>query len=371
MANIERFQKYSIFSILFLSFLGLAVIFYFEFRFYLSIPVIHPSDFYPFYAETIIASLPIITASIFLFGKYKEDIESRSKKFIRLSFGILWIVDAILQVQPEMNNLFAQYTLYPILQMGTVPAFFAKFTIRFWNMNPPMIDLAAAMLQLYIGALTLTVRNGRLFVSVQVIAIIWSIGIWFFGEGLGGVLSIGSTFLTGLPGSVLFYAIASILLITFLHKSEINAHRIIRFSMIIVFIISFAEQVVPFNNFWHDIPLQIYPSPDNFLNFAVVAQRFIYDRSFIFNLLFSVILIFITSTWLFAQRVAPIATFLFSMFSWVVYQGFGIFGPFSTDSNTGLIVAILCVADILIVRNGFKNHKSSTEAIQKQTDPGC
>ena len=370
MNNMEKFQKYSVFAILGLSFLGLAVIFYFEFRFYLSIPVIHLDDFYPFYAETVIASLPVITASLFLFRKYKNVIERRPQKFIRLSFGVLWIVDAILQVQPEMNNLFAQYTLYPILQMGTVPAFFAKFAIKFWDTNPPMIDLAAAMVQLYVGALTLAVKNGRLFVAVQAIAIIWSIGIWFFGEGLGGVLSVGSTFLTGLPGSVLFYAIASILLIILLYRSEYSAHKIIKFSMVMVFIISFIEQVLPLNNFWHNIPLQIYPSPDNFLNFAVVVQTFIYNRSFLFNLIFSVILIFITLTWVFSDRIGPIFTFFFAMFSWVVYQGLGIFGPFSTDSNSGLIVAILCVSDILMLKNGFGDHKSSIKVMDRQTDPG-
>ena len=66
MNDMEKFQKFTVFAILSLSFLGLAVIFYFEFRFYLSIPVIHPDDFYPFYVETVIASLPVITFLYFL-----------------------------------------------------------------------------------------------------------------------------------------------------------------------------------------------------------------------------------------------------------------------------------------------------------------
>ena len=81
MNDMEKFQKFSAFAILSLSFLGLAIIFYFEFRFYLSIPVIHLDDFYPFYVETVIASLPVITASLFLFRKYKKVIESRPQKW--------------------------------------------------------------------------------------------------------------------------------------------------------------------------------------------------------------------------------------------------------------------------------------------------
>src|SRR4029078_7721853 len=38
-------------------------------------------------------------------------------------------------------------------------------------------------------------------------SILWSIGVWFFGEGLGGLASGHARLLTGAPGSVSLYAV--------------------------------------------------------------------------------------------------------------------------------------------------------------------
>ena len=40
----------------------------------------------------------------------------------------------------------------------------------------------------------------------------WSVGVWWFGEGLGGVLTGAATPLGGGPGSVLYYALLAVLL---------------------------------------------------------------------------------------------------------------------------------------------------------------
>jgi hypothetical protein len=43
-------------------------------------------------------------------------------------------------------------------------------------------------------------------------SIAWSIGVWWFGEGLGGVLNDGASPLNGAPGAVILYALAAVLL---------------------------------------------------------------------------------------------------------------------------------------------------------------
>jgi hypothetical protein len=45
-----------------------------------------------------------------------------------------------------------------------------------------------------------------------VLSIAWSLGVWWFGEGLGGIFSGGATPFGGGPGGVLFYAVAAVLL---------------------------------------------------------------------------------------------------------------------------------------------------------------
>ncbi len=43
-------------------------------------------------------------------------------------------------------------------------------------------------------------------------SIAWAIGVWWFGEGLGGVLSGAAGPLNGAPGAVIIYALLAVLL---------------------------------------------------------------------------------------------------------------------------------------------------------------
>ena len=63
----------------------LGLIFYFEFRFYLGIPVIRASDFVPFYEEFMLSALPAPFIAI-LFRKSQAGIkEQRSRSFLRIA----------------------------------------------------------------------------------------------------------------------------------------------------------------------------------------------------------------------------------------------------------------------------------------------
>src|SRR6201999_1959464 len=43
-------------------------------------------------------------------------------------------------------------------------------------------------------------------------SILWSLGVWWFGEGLGGVLNGAASPLNGAPGAVIIYALLAVLL---------------------------------------------------------------------------------------------------------------------------------------------------------------
>ncbi len=43
-------------------------------------------------------------------------------------------------------------------------------------------------------------------------SVLWSLGVWWFGEGLGGVLSGAASPLNGAPGAVIIYALLAVLL---------------------------------------------------------------------------------------------------------------------------------------------------------------
>ncbi len=329
----------------------LGLIFYFEFRFYLGIPVIRASDFVPFYEEFLLSALPAPFIAI-LFRKSQAGIkEQRSRSFLRIALGVMWILDAILQVQPEMNNLFAQYDLIPMLSMGFPVTQVILLSVNVWISNPPLTDLAAAVIQLYIGVIYLVTKRGLTFNINEAAAIVWCSVIWVFGEGFGGVFTTGSSILTGLPGSVLFYLIgALVLFFTSNENNKTRAEKTIRYATVLTLLISLGFQAYPANGFWSSLPVNVFPSPFGFLGFAVTAQTRIAASSGIFNAIFVAIIAVAILLWLIKSMFAPVLTFCFAVFTWIIYQGLGIVAQFSTDSNTGLILAILMVAYMLNIK---------------------
>lgn len=345
MRSILRLVAYTLIALMAIL---LGTIFYFEFRFYLGIPVIRVSDFVPFYEEFLLSALPSPFIAM-LFRKSQVGIkEKRSRSFLRIALGVMWILDSILQVQPEMNNLFAQYNLIPMLSMGFPVTQVIRLSVNIWNSNPPLMDLAAAVIQLYIGVLYLSTKRGKAFSLTQAAAIAWCLVIWIFGEGFGGVFTQGSSILTGLPGSVIFYLLGAVVLVfTANENNNLRAESTIRYSTLIALLISFGFQIYPANGFWSSLPVNDFPSPFGFLGFAVSVEASISAFSSIFNIIYVALIAAAIIMWFFKNIGAAAVTFCFAVFTWIIYQGLGIVAQFSTDSNTGLILAILMVAYIL------------------------
>lgn len=133
-----------------------------------------------------------------------------ARRALQLALAVIWLVDGMLQFQGFMfTKGFSQ------MIGGTAdgnPAVVAKPIT--WNaslVDHHMVLLNAifATIQLLLGlgiAFRPTVR-GALAASV-----LWSLGVWWFGEGLGGVLSGTASPLNGAPGAVILYALLAVLL---------------------------------------------------------------------------------------------------------------------------------------------------------------
>jgi len=70
-----------------------------------------------------------------------------------------------------------------------------------------LINTIFATIQLLIGLGIAFRPTVRLALAVS---IAWSIGVWWFGEGLGGVLSGTASPLNGAPGAVIIYALLAV-----------------------------------------------------------------------------------------------------------------------------------------------------------------
>jgi hypothetical protein len=139
----------------------------------------------------------------------------RSRLLLRRGLGILWIVDGLLQAQPAMANHFAKAVIIPAAKGQ--PLWLSQLIhleARLWQAHP--LDLAAAtvLIQLGIGVAILAGGDSRLGRLGLWFSIGWSLLVWAGAEGLGGVLSVGATEISGAPGAALFYAIAAGLLLS-------------------------------------------------------------------------------------------------------------------------------------------------------------
>lgn len=134
--------------------------------------------------------------------------------FLLRGLGALWIVDALLQMQPGM---FTMNMIDAIMQPSATgqPAWLAGligWSIRVVVPHLALFNWTIVALQFLIGVLLLwpgvRQRTAGLWLSLA-----WSLLIWLFGEGLGQLLTGSASLLTGAPGSALLYAVASMLLL--------------------------------------------------------------------------------------------------------------------------------------------------------------
>jgi hypothetical protein len=139
--------------------------------------------------------------------------EGASRRILRLGLGVLWLVDAALQMQPAMFSPTLAEVWLPVAQGQ--PHWLAAMII--WSIGIASRHLTAfnwliIVVQFAIGTLLLSGRTA--FVRAGLWAsVLFGVLVWLFGEGLAQMLAGGATILAGAPGSTSVYAVASVLLL--------------------------------------------------------------------------------------------------------------------------------------------------------------
>jgi len=132
------------------------------------------------------------------------------RRALQLGLAAIWLLDGVLQYQPAMyTRAFGQ------MLAGTAvgnPAIIARpitWEASLLSHHLVALNTTFATIQLLLG-LGIAIRpTVRLALAAS---IVWSVGVWWFGEGLGGVLSGGASPLNGAPGAVILYALLAVLL---------------------------------------------------------------------------------------------------------------------------------------------------------------
>lgn len=140
--------------------------------------------------------------------------ERRARRILLLGLGALWVLDGFLQLQPGM---FTQALVTVVWQPSAQgePGWLANLINESIHIAEPhlaVFNWSVVAVQLSIGALLLSGRRRLVRIGLWS-SVVFGLSIWVFGEGLGQVLAGGATLLTGAPGSVLYYVVASLLLL--------------------------------------------------------------------------------------------------------------------------------------------------------------
>lgn len=135
------------------------------------------------------------------------------QRTFQLILATIWLLDAVLQLQPFMftkgQNGFSG--MLDNLASGNpgVVAHTITWNASIVDHHPILTNTAFALIQFLIG---LGIAFRRTLRPALALSILWSLGVWWFGEGAGGVFLGSATPFGGGPGGVLFYALLAVLL---------------------------------------------------------------------------------------------------------------------------------------------------------------
>ncbi len=135
------------------------------------------------------------------------------RRSLQLMLATVWLLDGVLQLQPFMFTRGSNGFSGMLAGTAAGNPHWVGSSIT-WNAN--IVDHHAAATNAVFALIQLLLGLGiawRPTVKPTLAAsVAWSLGVWWFGEGLGGILHGNGTPLSGGPGAVLFYALLAVLL---------------------------------------------------------------------------------------------------------------------------------------------------------------
>ena len=132
------------------------------------------------------------------------------RRLLQLVLAAIWLLDGVLQFQAFMfTKAFGQ-------MIGSTSSGNPAVVARPISWNATLVEHHLVLLNTIFATIQLLIGLGiawRPTVRLALAAsILWSVGVWWLGEGLGGVLSGAASPVSGAPGAVIIYALLAVLL---------------------------------------------------------------------------------------------------------------------------------------------------------------
>ena len=133
-----------------------------------------------------------------------------ARRALQLGLAAIWLLDGVLQYQPFLyTKAFGQSLAATAAGNPSVIARPITWDANLVEHHLVLLNTIFATIQLLLGLGIAFRPTVRIALAASVA---WSVGVWWFGEGLGGVLSGGASPLNGAPGAVIIYGLLAVLL---------------------------------------------------------------------------------------------------------------------------------------------------------------
>ena len=135
-----------------------------------------------------------------------------SRKRLTQILGLLWLIDGLLQIQPQMWTMnMVNGVMKPMLdgQPAGIEASL-QWIVQVTTQNLILVNLLICVVQILIGLSLLIGRKDTLIKFTLIASIVWSFIVWYGGEGMSMLLTGQASALTGAPGAVLLYALLAL-----------------------------------------------------------------------------------------------------------------------------------------------------------------
>jgi cytochrome oxidase Cu insertion factor (SCO1/SenC/PrrC family) len=287
------------------------------------------------------------------FGRSGNGSEPAGRMLLRVGFGLIWIVDGLLQAQPKMAGGLASQVIEPTAAAS--PAWvqhLVNWGGTVWSYHPITAGAASVWIQVGIGAWLIIAARGSWSRLAGLASVAWGLTVWVFGESFGGMFAPGLSWLTGAPGAVLLYAVAGALIA--LPESAWRSPRLGRLLLggIGLFFIGMAVlQAWPGRGYWQGTTggkpdtlagmvqsMSSTPQPHVLSSLLASFGSFAASNGLAVNLVVVIVLAGMGVIFLSGRprlvRYAVWFGIVFGLADWVLVQDLGFLGGLGTDPNS-------------------------------------
>ena len=294
--------------------------------------------------------------------------EANARRLTRISFGLLWIFDGILQAQASMPLGMTTQVIEP---SAASSASWVQHLVNaggtIWGNHPVTAPASAVWIQVGLGIWLLVAPRGNWSRLAGLSSAAWGLVVWVFGESFGGLFAPGLSWAFGAPGAALLYSLAGVLIA--LPDRAWTSPRLGRamLSVLGTFLMGMALlQAWPGRGYWRG---QLHrqatpgtltsmlrqmaqtPQPRVLSSWVTAFGSFDAAHGWVVNLFLVIILAGLGLAFLSgrprALRFAVPVGLLLCLTDWVLVQDLGFLGGVGTDPNSMIPMALFFVAGYL------------------------